>query len=154
MYMYMHLTYIILKMENASKALIMAGAVLIAITLVSIGVLVFTRFSGSVKNNTNLSQQEIQSFNNKLTPYLGENISGSQVNALIQTAVSINYKEIQRNGDTGNFIKITGNGNTYVLVTGSTVTSNKVTTGVYYSVVGNYNQTTGLIDSITVTQNT
>lgn len=141
-------------MENASKALIMAGAVLIAITLVSIGVLVFTRFSGSVKNNTSLSQQEIQSFNNKLTPYLGTNISGSQVNALIQTAVSINYKEIQRNGDKGNKITITGNGINYVSVTGTNVTSRKVETGEYYNVIGSYNDTTGLIDSITVTQNT
>lgn len=141
-------------MENASKALIMAGAVLIAITLVSIGVLVFTRFSGSVKNNTSLSQQEIQSFNNKLTPYLGKNISGSQVNALIQTAVSINYKEIQRNGDKGNFIKIFVDNNIYVSVTGTEVKSKKVETGKYYNVTGEYNDTTGLIDSIKVTQNT
>ena len=141
-------------MENASKAIIMAGAVLIAIMLVSLGVVVFKNFSGSVQRNTSLSKQEIESFNNKITPYLGKNISGSQVNALIQTAISINYKEIQENGDTGNFITITGNGNTYVSVTGTTVTSNKVTTGVYYSVVGNYNQATGLINSITVTRNT
>lgn len=141
-------------MENASKALIMAGAVLIAITLVSIGVLVFTRFSGSVKNNTSLSQQEIQSFNNKLTPYLGKNISGSQVNALIQTAVSINYKEIQRNnGDKGNSITITGDGHTYVSVTETGgVTSEKVKTGEYYNVTGEYNDTTGLIFKIIVTR--
>ncbi len=36
-------------MENASKALIMAGAILIAIMIISLGILVFSRMSSSAK---------------------------------------------------------------------------------------------------------
>ena len=77
-------------MENASKALIMAGAILVAILIVSLGVLIFNNFSKSVKDSANMDEQAIANFNSKLTPYMGDSISGSQVNALIQLVISIN----------------------------------------------------------------
>ena len=39
-------------MENASKALIMAGAILVAILIVSLGVLIFNNFSKYFSNNS------------------------------------------------------------------------------------------------------
>ena len=71
-------------MENASKALIIAGAILISIMIVSLGVLIFNKMGNSAKEAANMDEQEIANFNSKLTPYIGQNISGSQVNALIQ----------------------------------------------------------------------
>ena len=82
-------------MENASKALIMAGAVLIAILIISLSVLVYKNFSGSVKDSANMDEQEVANFNSKISPYLGDNVSGSQVNALIQLVVSINNSAIR-----------------------------------------------------------
>ena len=50
-------------MENASKALIIAGAILLSIVLISLGLIVVNRTQNTVKN-ANVDQQEITSFNN------------------------------------------------------------------------------------------
>jgi len=76
-------------MENASKALIIAGAILLAIVIISLGLVVVNNVR-NVTDNTNLSEQEIQSFNAKFIAYEGENVSGSRVNSLIQQVISTN----------------------------------------------------------------
>ena len=53
-------------MENASKALIMAGAILIAIMIISLGILVFSRMSSSAKSAANMDEQEISNFNSNV----------------------------------------------------------------------------------------
>ena len=45
-------------MENASKALIIAGAILLAIVIISLGLIVVNNVR-NVTDNTNLSEQEI-----------------------------------------------------------------------------------------------
>ena len=55
-------------MENASKALIIAGSILVAILIVSLGVMVFNRFSGTAKEMANMNEQEISAFNSKIQP--------------------------------------------------------------------------------------
>lgn len=82
-------------MENASKALIIAGAILISIMIISLGVLVFNRMGGTAKEMANMDEQEIAAFNSKITSYLGENVSGSHVNALIQYVISNNIAATQ-----------------------------------------------------------
>lgn len=136
-------------MENASKALLIAGAVLIALVIVSLGVVLFNRFSGPVKNNSSLSQQEIQAFNNKITPYTGRNISGSQVNALVQTAVSINYNALKDN-NTSRYVTITGDAS--VVIEGEEVSSQRAKTGKFYTVTATANDS-GLLTNIEVTEN-
>ena len=76
-------------MENASKALIIAGAILLAIVIISLGLIVVNNVR-DVTDNTNLSEQEIQSFNAKFIAYEGDNVSGSRVNSLIQQVISTN----------------------------------------------------------------
>ena len=51
-------------MENASKALIIAGAILLAILIISLGIMIYNQASGVVNNNA-MSEVEIQSFNQK-----------------------------------------------------------------------------------------
>ena len=80
-------------MENASKALIMAGAVLITIAVISLGIVVFTKFQNVAQNNGNLTAQQIEQINSKISPYIGDNISGSEVNALIQLVYAMNNSE-------------------------------------------------------------
>ena len=143
-------------MENASKALIMAGAILIAILIISLGVMVFRNMSNSVTTNSNLNQEEITAFNNQITPYVGNNVSGSQVNALIQTVRSINQSAITNN-DSVKRVKITfpsSSGGTATLNTDNSSTENASLTvktgGTFYKVTANYGEN-GLIDTITVT---
>lgn len=76
-------------MENASKALIIAGAILLAIVIISLGLIVVNNVR-NVTDNTNLSEQEIQSFNAKFTSYEGDSVAGSRVNSLIQQVISTN----------------------------------------------------------------
>ena len=57
-------------MENASKALIIAGAILLAILIISLGILIYNQASGIVSNNS-MDEVDIQTFNNKFTQYGG-----------------------------------------------------------------------------------
>ena len=88
-------------MENASKALIIAGAILLAILIISLGLIVYNQAKETV-GSVNLSQQEIEAFNAKFTPFEGTNVSGSRVNQLIQTIMASNQQAI--NDNTGAYV--------------------------------------------------
>lgn len=75
-------------MENASKALIIAGAILLSILLISLGIMVYNNAKGTI-NNANLDQETIQTSNEKITQYAGIGVSATQVNALM-TAINAN----------------------------------------------------------------
>ena len=77
-------------MENASKALIIAGAILLAILLIGLGVFVYNQASHTV-NDTNLDQLEVSKFNQQFEPYLNKEISGTTAKSLIQTIESSNF---------------------------------------------------------------
>lgn len=76
-------------MENASKALIIAGAILLSILIISLGIMIFNQASGVVDSNS-MDEVAIKSFNEKFTQYEGTNIRGAQVNSLINTIVQNN----------------------------------------------------------------
>lgn len=58
-------------MENASKALIIAGAVLIGILIISMGVLLATTLQKTARTHyTSMSTNEIQKFNSEITKIL------------------------------------------------------------------------------------
>ena len=76
-------------MENASKALIIAGAILLSIVIISLGLVVVNNVRDTI-NNTNMDAQEVEAFNGKFTPYGGEKVSGTKVKALINVVSSNN----------------------------------------------------------------
>ena len=78
-------------MENASKALIIAGAILIAILLISVAVIIMNS-TGSMQDRVGKTADtmEIQTFNSNFTSYEGTNISASQVKALLSLIKSSN----------------------------------------------------------------
>ena len=69
-------------MENASKALIIAGAILLAILLISLGIMIFTQAQDTV-SSSGMSDAEITAFNQKFTKYEGT-FKGSMVKSLVQ----------------------------------------------------------------------
>ncbi len=75
-------------MENASKALIIAGAILLAILLISLGIMIFNQASDTV-SNSGMTEAEITSFNNKFLKYEGIQ-KGTMVRALCQEAMANN----------------------------------------------------------------
>lgn len=118
-------------MENASKALIIAGSILIAIMIISLGIYIFKQYSSFTKENADLSEQEISAFNSKITAYLGEGISGSQVNALLQYCLA-NNMSAQQSGETYKCITVKQNDDELVGINSDKY--KKVETGKFYTV--------------------
>ena len=74
-------------MENASKALIIAGAILISILIIAIGMYIYSSSTGSINSAiSSMDTQEIEAFNSMWTSYEGTQ-TGTQVKALINKLI-------------------------------------------------------------------
>lgn len=71
-------------MENASKALIIAGAILVSILLISIGVIIINS-TGKMNDQvgTTTDTMAIETFNSQFINYEGNAVSASQIKSLI-----------------------------------------------------------------------
>ena len=78
-------------MENASKALIIAGAILLSIAIIGIGMSVFNSASETV-NKSNLTGQELEQFNAQFEGYEG-NVKGSNLKSLYSKVIANNEAE-------------------------------------------------------------
>ena len=142
-------------MENASKALIIAGAILLAILLISLGIMIYTQASGVVNTNA-MSEVEISTFNKKFTQYGTSNVRGSQINALIDAVIQNN---LSNSGDESRKVKIYTNdaattkwgGTAVTTPTAITTASFTALSGKTYNVTYTPNSTTGLVEQILVT---
>lgn len=77
-------------MENATKALMIAGAVLVAILIISVGMMIFSQGSDVINQSSGkINQVEVQAFNNGFDSYEGDQ-KGSQVKQLISSVISSN----------------------------------------------------------------
>ncbi len=92
-------------MENASKALIIAGAILLSILIISLGIMIYQQASGVVDSNA-MDEVAVNSFNQKFKQYEGNNVRGSNVNALINTIIQNN---LTNSNDASKQIKIVNN---------------------------------------------
>lgn len=73
-------------MENASKALIIAGSILLSILIIALGMYIFSSSSG-VTDDTTLSQMEVSTFNGKFDKYKGMQ-NGTNVSALLDALIA------------------------------------------------------------------
>ena len=70
-------------MENASKALLIAGAILLCILIIAIGMFIYNSAQSTITESMNsMSTQEIEAFNNQFSGYEGVQ-SGSNIKALM-----------------------------------------------------------------------
>ena len=76
-------------MENASKALIIAGAILLAILLISLGIMIFNQAQDTV-TNSGMTEAELTSFNNKFLKYEGDAVKGTMVKSMVQEVKAAN----------------------------------------------------------------
>lgn len=137
-------------MENASKALLLAAAILIAIILISLGVYIVNQGSDVIgQGGQALDEVGRAQFNSKFEVYKGT-ITGTQVKSLIKTVSSSNVS------NPGQQVTISASG----LVTSatSTVDGIEVTTYEATSAIGNSTRYTvtmsengGVISTITIT---
>ena len=107
-------------MENASKALIIAGAILLAILLISLGIMIFNQAQDTV-TNSGMTEAELTAFNNKFLKYEGSQ-KGSMVKSMIQDVKSNNA-----NASDSHTVKVTlsnaGENNSNDLTTTSSIDS-------------------------------
>lgn len=131
-------------MENASKALIIAGAILLAILLISLGIFIFSQAQDTV-NNSGMSQAEVTSFNNKLLKYEGKQ-KGSVVRSLINEVVATNGDA--NNSSASRQVTVTGSAS----VSGTTADTSSIDNTKSYTVKITSHATDGTISGITITQ--
>lgn len=121
-------------MDNASKALIMAGAILIAVAIVGIGIYIFSASNSLTNNAVNqIDTIAVQMFNNTFTQYAvgikmdpDEVINGTRASQLAQVA------------DSTSGVKLTQPKDGFVATKG-------------YTVSYDYDTTTGYITGVTIT---
>ena len=134
-------------MENASKALIIAGAILLSISIIAIGMAVFNQAKEAMEGS-GIDAEKVATYNSKFDSYAGSQ-SGSNVKALLTT---IQNHNLANTNDDSLQIKITvgsedcgTNGNT---------AKQKVKSGYQYDVVFENNEASGYINKVTITQKT
>ena len=134
-------------MENASKALIIAGAILLAILLISLGIMIFSQAQDTV-TNSGMSQAEITSYNSKFLKYEGDAVTGSEVKALFNEVQASNAEQGQTSS---------GRSVTFQLIKGGTTAnitaSSGISTSKTYKVEMGYDVNGGVINTIKVTEN-
>lgn len=156
-------------MENASKALIIAGAILIAIVLISVGILIVQGAQSTIDSGiSQMNQQEKDVFNAQFRSYEGRQ-SGTQVKALITQIVSSNNQNYETEGKTVS-IEFDGISSSSLTATSpisisettaeaadefATSAANlrvNINTGAKYDVVLTTSASTGLINKVTITK--
>ena len=125
-------------MENASKALIIAGAILLSILIISLGIMIFRQASGVISNNA-MDEVAVETFNEQFTQYEGKKVKGANVNALLQKIESNNLANSE---DTSKQIDLA--------FKGTTTSSEKAQTGKAYDVYTYADKSSGYIHWIII----
>lgn len=142
-------------MENASKALIIAGAILISILLISVGVLIMSGADGMTETmGTTMNQQEIDAFNQPFLTYESTNQTANNVKALISKIASSNTtNDALVDGDEKRVeLNATINGTPFD-EDNTDAARAAVTSTRRYTVTCTIDANTGLVDMVTITTN-
>ena len=130
-------------MENASKALIIAGAILLAILLISLGIMIFNQAQDTV-TNSGMSEADVTTFNNKFLKYEG-NIKGTMVKAMIQEVLATNSDSGNKDGVT---VKVNGSATTND--SGKVISTENIKNNNTYNVELEYGGSGGKVSNIKV----
>ena len=146
-------------MENASKALIIAGAILLSILIIAIGMYIYNSSTNSIYSAADqISSQEQQSFNTQWESYeqnqpgssvknmVSKLISNAQVNAEERTKLPNLQYQARDGGDVVDVDSVVGNTN----VAGFNAARSQLETKHNYYVELHYSADTGLVDMIAV----
>ena len=84
-------------MENASKALIIAGAILLSIAIIGVGMFVFNSVSDTITDSSDLTGEQADAYNQEFINYTGtldRVLRGTQVKQLCDRVSSHNRNAI------------------------------------------------------------
>ncbi len=131
-------------MENASKALIIAGAILLSILIIAIGIYVYNQANSTITSSmSSMNTQEREAFNNQFTSYQGIQ-TGSQVKALL-TRVASNLNTYKDQAEKVPTVILYTKDDTNTAI--GTITKSTLS-GSHYSVTANATQYTKDVSSI------
>ena len=123
-------------MENASKALIIAGAILISIMIIGLGVAIYSQAKSNA-SKANLNSEVAQAQNEKFTTYFGSKVSSSEVKSLM-SAVRTNNITGQNSDDKKTIcVLFSSSGSSSYDVTDPSKVSSSVKPGKTYTVETN-----------------
>ena len=135
-------------MENASKALIIAGAILLSVLIISLGIMVYNNAKNAA-NGGNIDKTQIQAFNSEWESYIGQNRTANEIRSLYQAVIASNAAETK--AGTNKFIGIVNAaaaGTTYNATNKPTAIPATISNSKTYTVVVGYDSTTGLVVEI------
>lgn len=131
-------------MENASKALVMAGGVLIAIMLLTLFTYLFSRMSSSTSGIYQLIEKhEKDEFNQQFLNYEGREITPQDVATLINLA-----QNSEKNSKFYAKVEVTLNGNPISMPSNKWLEENGNTQNKYKCKTVNINTDTLLVDKV------
>ena len=133
-------------MENASKALIIAGAILLSILIIGLGMMVFNQAKDAM-SNTGMDTQKANAYNAEFESYMGENVNGANVRN--NTHVTTDDDSLK--------VKITVGSTSGDTATTINAVKKTIKSGKNYKVEvldAGYDSVTGYIKEITVTEKT
>ena len=141
-------------MENASKALIIAGAILLAILIIGLGIFIYRQAANTV-SDTGMDQLAIQQFNAQFTQYDSKTVSGGSARALYDTVVNNNNTDTEKRFVSLNLVAKTADGTKNIVLAdtdASKVDGSKsdIKTSAKYKVKIEPDTKTGLTNKITI----
>lgn len=84
-------------MENATKALLIAGSILVVILLIAFAMRILNPAADTIDSSkTAMETTDMATFNSKFTQYAGSNKSAAQVKALANVVIANNATNEQR----------------------------------------------------------
>ena len=146
-------------MENASKALIIAGAILLAIAIIAIAMFVFGTARDTVTEATSMSTTQIQAYNQPFEAYLGI-VRGSNAKTLCSTVRDHNLAETDNSRKISVFTEDKGaeyssgnaEGSTAITVTEINKISGNLGSGKTYKVSFGYDPDSGLLTAVYIVE--
>jgi len=134
-------------MENASKALIIAGAILLSILIISLGIIIYRQAAGIVNNNA-MDEFDATTFNTKWTQYTGTSVRATVVRSLFDQLVASNAANVEHKVEIYN---ATYNKSSGTITKGATqMTTQDVRSDKLYHVSVDYNSDNGYVNKIYV----
>ena len=142
-------------MENASKALLIAGAILICILLIGVGMLVYNgALNGILGGMSSIDANTKEQFNSAFTQYEGKK-SGANARAVIGNIITSNSTNQEEEGKLVSLVvettPYTATPNDLKMNEMSKAKSN-INTGAYYNIELEYNTSTGLVNKVKITK--
>ena len=87
-------------MENASKALIIAGSIIISLVIVSLGIMIYKKVQGAT-DVSDVTKAQVEAHNSEYEAYFGDYVSAANTKALLQKIKTNNTLFRSENGTAG-----------------------------------------------------